>query len=311
MSSTFVQEVNLYLRSARIANYCLATAFTLGQEIDYIWRSRSSTASALYILLQIVTVFFFVLNIISQFFTLDCNVYCFLRGFYDREKAYPEEIATYVSNALFNVTVSVISSLRVYALNPRDMITPAMVLILSLGPAANEVATSTTADVIVLLVTWRKTYHTIRLARQERISAPLSALLLRDGTIYFGLITIIDILGIVFYTTEVFGGFSYFAYSFTSIILTRFFLNLRKASLGNEDTQASQSPWSESGTHLSRGAGSLGGSIAFVVGENGGPEQDSEADMCDGDDVLAEQYVVNDSESYGINEEARNSSPNR
>ena len=37
------------------------------------------------------------------------------------------------------------------------------------------------SDIMALIVTWYKTFSTIKLARQARIQAPLSALLLRDG----------------------------------------------------------------------------------------------------------------------------------
>lgn len=39
----------------------------------------------------------------------------------------------------------------------------------------------TIADAVVLIVTWRKTYHTAQLARQANLSASLAVILLRDG----------------------------------------------------------------------------------------------------------------------------------
>ena len=37
------------------------------------------------------------------------------------------------------------------------------------------------ADAIVVIVTWRKTYHTIVLARQADTRTPMSEILLREG----------------------------------------------------------------------------------------------------------------------------------
>lgn len=39
---------------------------------------------------------------------------------------------------------------------------------------------SSVADLIVLLVTWRQTYHTRKLSLQQSVNAPLASLLLRD-----------------------------------------------------------------------------------------------------------------------------------
>lgn len=38
-----------------------------------------------------------------------------------------------------------------------------------------------TADALVLVVTWRKTYAGLRMARQHNIKTPLATVLLRDG----------------------------------------------------------------------------------------------------------------------------------
>ncbi|KZT64304.1 hypothetical protein DAEQUDRAFT_42238 [Daedalea quercina L-15889] len=124
--------------------------------------------------------------------------------------------------------------------------------------AASQITlTARGADVIILLVTWRKTYHTMKLARNINISAPLSALLLRDGTTYFGA------LNAALYFTEVFVGFSYFRLSFTSIILSRFFLNLRNASILDASTSSSRTTQLQSDIQFSRGASSLGGPLAL------------------------------------------------
>lgn len=40
------------------------------------------------------------------------------------------------------------------------------------------------ADAIVIIVTWRKTYHTVRLARQSGTRTPMSEILLREGGLF-------------------------------------------------------------------------------------------------------------------------------
>ncbi|EPS94245.1 hypothetical protein FOMPIDRAFT_1055275 [Fomitopsis schrenkii] len=232
MSGSSIPTFAALLRSATIDNYWLVAAFvaylydrclTVGQEIEHIWRRRLSAASGLYVALQLSTISMFSLELVQQLVMLDCNVYSF-----------PESLSTIAITTVYQVMIAVISSLRVYALNPPDRVTPFIVLVLSLGPAVYEITvTIAVADVIVVLVTWRKTYHMVRLSREAGAPAPLLALLLRDdsepGTVYFGLITVLNVPALVFFFTGAFDGFGYFSVSFTSIILSRFLLNIREA----------------------------------------------------------------------------------
>ncbi|TFY64999.1 hypothetical protein EVJ58_g2251 [Rhodofomes roseus] len=158
-------------------------------------------------------------------------------------------------------------------------------------------AASIAADAIVLIVTWCRTYRIRRLARQENIHAPLTSLLLRDGqlasldqrripeltstrppsigTIYFGLLVVINCLNIIFEgnTNQAFDGFVFFGTAFSSIILSRFCLNLRETT-----------PLSD--LHFSRGVDGFGASLSFrwddsaenVDADTGGTD---EADVMD------------------------------
>ena len=50
--------------------------------------------------------------------------------------------------------VPAISSLRVYALNPQDHVTPIVVLALSLGPAAYEIVSIGGSDISLMTIEW-------------------------------------------------------------------------------------------------------------------------------------------------------------
>ncbi|KZT65933.1 hypothetical protein DAEQUDRAFT_730845, partial [Daedalea quercina L-15889] len=232
---------------------------------------------------------------------------------YPPSGTYPENIALIVSSVLYDVTLGVISSLRVYAVNRQGLIIAAVVFMLSLVPVADQMvgtpgmycscvctlanryrivyatadAAITAADVIVVIVTWHNTYHTVQLARSVNISTPFSIILLRDGQ----LITVMNILNVVFYFTEGFGGFSYFRTSFTSIILSRFFLNLRETSMVAISTSPTQ--LSQPDMHFPRGVGSLGGSLAFMHDDD--DEQDPDPDV-DTDEIPVDE---------GLDEESR------
>ncbi|KZT63223.1 hypothetical protein DAEQUDRAFT_734068 [Daedalea quercina L-15889] len=331
MGGSIVQAVNAALSSASISNYCLAAAFTvysydrllaLEQEIDCIWRRPCSIATALYAVLQLVTISFFVLISVQDFSSLDCKVH----------------VAMVASDVVYETTLAVISSLRVYALNSQDVLTPVVVFIFSLGPVTMEIFKGATlvvtpvpspigcavgnaspsertlvtsaafaavgqttlviADAIVLLVTWRRTYYTIRLARAANVATSLSTVLLRDGW----LLAILVVLDTVFYFQEVFEGFSLFKLSLSSIILSRFFLNLREASLSMTATSSGQATQSRSQSEVRfpRGLRSLGGSVALPGDDAGEASANSQTN---GDEAPLDEESEAELDPYGISEE--------
>ncbi|OCH87695.1 hypothetical protein OBBRIDRAFT_837171 [Obba rivulosa] len=92
------------------------------------------------------------------------------------------------------------------------------------------------ADILILFVTWSKTYGTLRNARRSDIKVPISTLLLRDGTLYFIVLLVVNIMNIVGWYTDVFvETASLFSTPLSSIIITHFLLNLRQAANAPED----------------------------------------------------------------------------
>ncbi|EMD37431.1 hypothetical protein CERSUDRAFT_73326 [Gelatoporia subvermispora B] len=82
-------------------------------------------------------------------------------------------------------------------------------------------------DVLVLAITWWKTYHVYRLARTVKVGSPLSMTLLRDGTIYFR--HVVHAYSLQFTISDL----SVIAACFcrmSSIIVTHFLLDLRQAA---------------------------------------------------------------------------------
>lgn len=217
MSTSTTQKVEAILSSQSYEQYCIVAAFTvylfdycirMGEEIDCIWRRPFSLVFSLYTLLQAGTIAGFILLCYQNLVSLNCNI------------AYPEYMALVAVDIVNDATRAAISTLRVYAINPRDKLPAAAVLMLMLGGEVSfdifeavttrcvsvpqiggvvgslspgfqnyfiaAACTTITADAIILVVTWRNTYETMRLARQANVEVPLSSLLLRDGTLYFG-----------------------------------------------------------------------------------------------------------------------------
>ncbi|OCH84964.1 hypothetical protein OBBRIDRAFT_839315 [Obba rivulosa] len=86
------------------------------------------------------------------------------------------------------------------------------------------------ADAIVLVVTWVKTYWTMRAARSSGSKAPLADMLLRDGTLYFLVLLILNVLHIAGTATNVFVYTTMFTTPISSIIISHFLMNLRETA---------------------------------------------------------------------------------
>ncbi|EMD40375.1 hypothetical protein CERSUDRAFT_102782 [Gelatoporia subvermispora B] len=90
-----------------------------------------------------------------------------------------------------------------------------------------------TADVIVLLVTWFKTYSVKRDAHRHGIQTPLVTMLLVDGIHFSEALLALNVLQMVGWITNVFiDSTPYFVTPLSSVIMSRFFLNLRQAADG-------------------------------------------------------------------------------
>ncbi|KAH8082846.1 hypothetical protein BXZ70DRAFT_1012254 [Cristinia sonorae] len=117
-----------------------------------------------------------------------------------------------------------------------------------LNSASNALVLS--ADTLLLALTWVKTYRIQKTSIRLGLRAPLSMLLLRDGTVYFAAILFMQIFAIV--SSEVGSSFvlfdvwTYFVQVFNVIFLCRFMLNLRGIYLSDtEDTEITTRPMSD------------------------------------------------------------------
>ncbi|OCH87918.1 hypothetical protein OBBRIDRAFT_836984 [Obba rivulosa] len=119
------------------------------------------------------------------------------------------------------------------------------------------------ADVLILVVTWHKTYATKREADRHGIKTPLAAMLLRDGTLYFILLLCLNVLNMAGIATNVFSIASIFSTPLSSIIISHFLLNLRQLAYGPHDDELDSQP---SFVALQNGSqnGSRPGSLRFA-----------------------------------------------
>ncbi|KAJ8490234.1 hypothetical protein ONZ51_g2449 [Trametes cubensis] len=106
----------------------------------------------------------------------------------------------------------------------------------SIAPAAARVP-MVIADLITIVITWKTQHRTYSLGKKLPASFILTTVLLRDGTIYFVVLTILNILLLAFDYHQVFANdpinVSYlvnFAEPITSILISDFLTNLREAA---------------------------------------------------------------------------------
>ncbi|OSD08502.1 hypothetical protein PYCCODRAFT_1448716 [Trametes coccinea BRFM310] len=105
------------------------------------------------------------------------------------------------------------------------------------------------SDILVLCVTWTKTYGIVRLAREHGVDRSLSVskVLLRDGSTYFTVWTILNTLHIVGTYVQSVQYLTTFTEAFTSILVSRFILNLREVASApspeDEDDPTTDAYW--------------------------------------------------------------------
>ncbi|EKM57575.1 uncharacterized protein PHACADRAFT_192722 [Phanerochaete carnosa HHB-10118-sp] len=89
------------------------------------------------------------------------------------------------------------------------------------------------ADVLILILTWMKTHRQYREAKLLNIKSPLATCLIRDGTIYFFILLVLNASQILsFYLTSI-SIVTAFTSTLPQMLICRFMMNLRLLNLGS------------------------------------------------------------------------------
>ncbi|KAI9063811.1 hypothetical protein FKP32DRAFT_1592041 [Trametes sanguinea] len=266
---------------------------TFDCEVGLFWRSKFTGASALFLTNRYWPLLVQVLNIASSARMSDksCDAYV--------NALQTIELLQYFPWAAF-------SALRTFALSRGNWAISTFVFLLSMVPLgvnfsqyhwlvvvndptigcsksstiSEEMAKTVTiasrtclmaADVIVLLVTWMSTFGTIRLTDVALKGRPsFVRLLVRDGTIYFTVLLILNTLHLTFtmlsITDDALSPVSYFTTftePITAVLVSRFLLNLQEVNQYNQRSSLSTVTLTQSVTldFASRVVGSLGSSL--------------------------------------------------
>ncbi|KAI0086731.1 hypothetical protein BDY19DRAFT_907923 [Irpex rosettiformis] len=291
----------------------LLDCITLSQEADAIWGRKWSMMTWLYaftryngVLLSIATFLpisslesckagQYIIDILdaTQFFCLASfsalRVYALMDG-----KILVTGIVLFLN--LVPVGTNLVSGILCVGFNPQPhngtqffYATRVIVMDISLGTRISVII----GDVLVLIVTWSKTAKSYYEARQLRIKSPLATLLFRDGTFYFVVLLIINVLQVIgnnipsLFTMQVSAPFFD---TLPPLIVCRFILNLRQV-------KPAGSSWisgNQSGSL--RFVGNAGEPLRFGADEE--PEEEDENAVerlakADEPDVVAQDIIKN------------------
>ncbi|THG96397.1 hypothetical protein EW026_g5432 [Hermanssonia centrifuga] len=221
-----VIQANSYTDIAMLALAVYEYTITVGREIQLVWK-RPKTGS---VWLFLATRYLMILSFVPQIIPVASSMYveyvmplCASHAFY---RACRVDL---IFNDVFYVAQFLVSGLE-------------------LSVRLSMIA----ADILVLVLTWMKTYRNYKEATRVGLQAKVSSLLLRDGTTYFIALLLMNIAQVVLKTLPSLGGDSPIGISVIStlnpILISRFLLNLREA--GQSDNQQSLSSFSAPRFHV-------------------------------------------------------------
>ncbi|KAH9840588.1 uncharacterized protein C8Q71DRAFT_740174 [Rhodofomes roseus] len=234
----------------------------LGQEIDLFWRKKLFGPALIFLANR------YVLLVYGVGYLLQVPLWTTPTG------CEATDFIFYIANMLLFAITGVLAALRVYAISNGDKAIGAAVLTVGMVPAVVNLYTTVRqsyaylgvdgicsrnrdftfgtanmyvldavacvcavlSDLIVIVVTWRRTYRLWREGLRSKTALPLITLIFRDGTLYFITLLLVNVLELVVIRLLVTASSASVAYtSFTlipvsSILISRFLVNLKQLS---------------------------------------------------------------------------------
>lgn len=304
-------EIILTVESIRTNNYVAVAALTLvvydfaltfKREVTTVWGRKVTGASILFFVNRYLSIMCATLVVAMNSITVQASCNGAGRTF---------QVVTLVLILVF----ALFSALRIYAVWERNIILSVLILALDLVPFGmnlslysvlsffaigapyNECVGSDprsisldlkltratrlcviSADALVIFLIWIKTYRLSKQTRSLGMSMGVSAMLMRDGTIYFITLLVVNVCHLIIYETKGLPYISIFIPTVTAVLISRFLLNLRQV---NEDSAGGASV---NFSQFSAPAFRIPESIIGNLGEEleHGPLE-SEADVYEGD----------------------------
>ncbi|KAI0760553.1 hypothetical protein C8Q74DRAFT_1207827, partial [Fomes fomentarius] len=305
-------------------------AITLGTEVQQIWRRHLSGATVLFIMTRYLILLDQILVMISlsSIRSLEvghCRTLTWLHA---------------VTTSILIVVMSAVAAVRVYALWNRDLRLFALVMATGVLPAlANlyfrsastvyiiptklfscqaaptamsagaytslSIATrivSIFSDGLVVVLTWVKTYRVFVLTRKIKLRTNYSTLILRDGTLYFLAVCVLNLIAIVYVMNIGANLLNDMIVNLSALLMARFLLNLRDQRHQNEDLSLPLTAYTDSLYPSKPSLSSVRFSPALVDSMGGlVGDEDEDDDEEGGDDQVDKKTTTENFEviSYG------------
>ncbi|KAI0832516.1 hypothetical protein BC628DRAFT_1414807 [Trametes gibbosa] len=223
-------------------------AITFDREVAFVWGTRFTGATALFMLNRYLALLKYPIYIVNQV-PLSDERYLRLSVQYvtltDIEAIFSCTIVSIygmVAQILPYIVWAAFSSLRVYAICgqswkaafavalPGSFLFASNIYLFSQNSTIGAVlsfliatrSSTILSDALVIIITWWRTRGIRKTIAQTNIKVSLASLLLRDGTVYFMVLLVMNIFHIVFSLTGA-------KEPLTTILVSRFLLNLREA----------------------------------------------------------------------------------
>ncbi|KAJ8473870.1 hypothetical protein ONZ51_g7598 [Trametes cubensis] len=233
---TLINET--YYTLAAFALLSFEYVITFDREVRLVWGRKVTGATVLYVLNRYWLFLEYITQVVTTFPISEKLVFSILQSC---------DVVGYmviVGNAGPPFIWAAFSALRGYALSGRKSWVALIILLFyvphialtcslvrdSNAPAAVTIASRTcliVGDLIVLAVTWQSTFNIARAARMARMRVSLTYSILTDGTLYFVCLLILNVVNIVVNVVNNDSAVSAFQDPITSILVSRFLLNLR------------------------------------------------------------------------------------
>ncbi|KAI0763245.1 hypothetical protein BC629DRAFT_1543695 [Irpex lacteus] len=223
---------------------------TLEQEIEVVWRHQFSVYRVILLINRYCILAYTIIGVINQVFSFNCNVLAGLTAglmialllvvtLLAAIRAFA--ISTWRYRILIAVSICTLGSVPIGAdlyiwstqtavplpilggCGANSTIDPFVNLQLTRVSRAAVIA----ADLILLVVTWIKTFGTWKSTSRHNQSFCISQAILRDGTLYFLVFLALNISQIVVFEVTGVGIIAPFLLAFTSVLSSRFIINLR------------------------------------------------------------------------------------
>ncbi|TBU50856.1 hypothetical protein BD309DRAFT_944822 [Dichomitus squalens] len=266
-----LQDLMSYLVATEIFNFTDLAVFvvilyeyliTVDREVHFAWGRKLSWARCVFLLNRYLTILVYLVVLGPLLPTVNTFVNVFRSCVFLTRMMQALQVTLYIVWAAF-------AGIRIYAISARNRVVSVIVVALALVPAVTNAYVSTLtpvavtpqgcmgsmnlsiitwttscmilSDAIVIIVTWIKTWSTIRAAERLNVKMSFTNLVLKEGMLYFSIALSLNIVQIIFDFVEVddFSLILPFLNMFTPILISRFFLDLDDLVT----THDPQSPW--------------------------------------------------------------------